>query len=312
VATLNGYLMLYDIRCNLIYNVFQLSDHDSKPLPIISLAHLPRSQNHLNPDIELINIGFGSNNHELGFWNVINASQDYLNPMVYFVSTYEENPIFKIPFLSHKDESFMNFNYKYSERSVYEYFSLMSSYNDVLSFLDDPLMKTQNHIKQTWLEESKHCLSKITRLFEYKNIVKKTVGFCQNSSSSNNQKAMENVFLTVGNDRNIRFWTIQNDVKGQCDKRKIGGHVNNADGKERLFKQEKNGDILIVHEYEKTLNNYQEKGNSTENCDIFEANFKYEEKASHKDWIEDVIYVEREKGSLIVTASRDHTIKVWK
>lgn len=313
MATLNGYLLLYDIRCNLIYNIFQLCDHDSKPLPIVSLGHVPRSQNYVNPDLELINIGFGSNNHELGFWNVINASQDHLNPLIYLVSTSEENPIFKIPYLSRKDELFTNFNYKYSERSVYEYFSLMSSYNDVLSFLDDPLMKTQNNIKQAWLEESKYSLSKITRLFEYKNIVKKTVGFCQNAGNSSNQKALENVLITVGNDRNIRFWTIQNEMKSQYDKRKLGGHINNADGRERLFKQEKNGDILIVHEYEKTLNNFQQQGKEhNESQELLDGQFKYDEKASHKDNIEDVLFMEREKGALIVTGSRDHTIKVWK
>jgi hypothetical protein len=267
----------------------------------------------VNPDLELINIGFGSNNHELGFWNVINASQDHLNPLIYLVSTSEENPIFKIPYLSRKDELFTNFNYKYSERSVYEYFSLMSSYNDVLSFLDDPLMKTQNNIKQAWLEESKYSLSKITRLFEYKNIVKKTVGFCQNAGNSSNQKALENVLITVGNDRNIRFWTIQNEMKSQYDKRKLGGHINNADGRERLFKQEKNGDILIVHEYEKTLNNFQQQGKEhNESQELLDGQFKYDEKASHKDNIEDVLFMEREKGALIVTGSRDHTIKVWK
>ena len=291
--------------------MFQLTDHDSKPLPIVSLSPLPRSQNLITPDIELINIGFGSNNHEIGFFNLINASQDYINPMIYFVSTCEENPIFKIPFLTHRDEMFTNFNYKYSERSVYEYFSLMSCNNDVLSFLDDPVMKTQNNIKQYWLDESKYCLSKITRLFEYRNIVKKTVGFCQNAgNSSNNQKTMENVFITVGNDRNIRYWTIQNDIKSS-DKRRLGGHINNADGKERLFKQEKNGDIFIIHEYEKTLNNIQQ-GKEHGEIEGEAAHFKYDEKAAHKDNIEDVIYVERDKGALIVTASRDHTIKIWK
>ena len=312
VATLNGYLMLYDLRCNLIYNIFQLCDHDNKPLPIISLGHLPKAQNHVCPDIELINIGFGSNNHELGFWNVINAAQDNLNPLIYMVSTYEENPIFKIPYLVKKEESFTNFNYKYSERSVYEYFSLMSSYNDVLSFLDDPLMRTQNNIKQVWLEESKYTLSRITRLFEYKNTVKKSVGFSQISGGSSNQKTLENVLITVGNDRNIRYWTIQGEMKGQFDKRRLGGHVNNADGRERLFKQEKNGDILIVHEFEKTLNTSVQQGRENESQELWEEGFRYDEKASHKDNIEDVLFVEREKGALIVTGSRDNTIKVWK
>lgn len=244
----------------------------------------------------------------MGFWNVLNSSQDYLNPLIYFVSTKEENPIFKVPFLTHRDESFTNFNYKYSERSIYEYFSLMSCYNDVLSFLDDPLMRTQNHIKQIWLEDSKHSLSKLTKLFEYRNIVKKTIGFSQIAGLSSSQKAYENVFITAGNDRNLRFWTLQGDLKGNYHKQRLGGHISNADGRERLYKQEKNGDIYIVHEYEKTLNSYQ-KDNPV---DIFDSGFKYDEKAAHKDNIEDVLFVEREKGGLVITASRDHTIKIWK
>lgn len=247
----------------------------------------------------------------MGFWDILNSSMDYINPRLYVVSTYEENPIFKIPYLAHKDEAFTNYNFKYSERSVYEYFSMLSSYNDVLSFLDDPLMKTQSHIKQMWMDESKHCLSRITRLFDYKNLVKKTLVFSQNISASTSQKTLESVFLTVGNDRNIRYWALQNEGKiAGYDKRKIGGVINNADGRERFVKQEKNGDVVILHEYERSLNSIQGSGSKNNSYEEYEN--KYNERAAHKDDIEDILFIEREKGALIVTCSRDHTIKVWK
>lgn len=117
------------------------------------------------------------------------------------------------------------------------------------------------------------------------------------------------MLLTVGNDRNIRYWTLQGDGKGLYDKKKAGGMINNADAREKFVKQEKNGDIIILHEYERTLNsvNSLQNANKNEECE-----YAYSERAAHKDDIEDILFIERERGALVVTASRDHSIKVWK
>lgn len=257
----------------------------------------------------------GSNNHEIGIYNVLNTDSDYLNPEYYFVSTFEETPTFKIPYLAHRkeEEAFTNSNYRYSERSVYEYFSFHSSYKDIVTFLDDPLIENENKIKSVWFKDSLNSLQKTTDLFKFRNIAKKVMNLPNEFvyQPANSKNILENVLITAGNDRNIRFWQLQNEVKGQKEVKKNSFQINCADGRERAYKQEKSGGITIVHEFEKNknFNSFYEQEN---NGNLNENGMRFDERICHKDAIEDVIYVEREKGVLVVSGSRDSTIKIWK
>jgi hypothetical protein len=56
---MNGYCMVYDLRCNLISNVFQLLGPDDHPLPIFSMANFKRETFLEGVDpTELVAIGF--------------------------------------------------------------------------------------------------------------------------------------------------------------------------------------------------------------------------------------------------------------
>lgn len=40
VGTMNGYILLYDIRCNLVSNIYEL-DCDGQNLPILTMQNVP-------------------------------------------------------------------------------------------------------------------------------------------------------------------------------------------------------------------------------------------------------------------------------
>ena len=289
-----------------MFNVF---DHNNEALPITSLSNFYVNSNFdekLITDSELLGIGLGSNNHEIGIWN-LNSFRENMNPEIYYVSTAEENPIFKIPFLKscRKSESFSNFNNSFSERSYFDGFSKIFPHNDILSYLSDPLMQNQTSIKEKWLMNSKNCYSNISSYFSSKDMAKKIIFLPQ---QGNNGKNCDNVMITAGNDRNIRYLNFTTDLKydNHYKKPMKGFHINNVDNKERGYTIERNGDIYICHEFEKKNEKKINGINDGQN------NFKIDEKAGHKDFIQDMIFCDREKGALLITASRDHTVKIWK
>ena len=114
---------MYDLRCNLISNVFQLLNADDQPLPIFSMANFNRINTLEGVEAtELTAIGFQSNNNEVGFWN-LNDLNEFVNPSIYLTCTDKKNVIIQNPKLRnlYKSEQFKNFNNKLEERFYYEF-----------------------------------------------------------------------------------------------------------------------------------------------------------------------------------------------
>lgn len=72
LGTLNGYCLLYDIRCNLLSHNYQLLNTNEEPLPIMSLSNFYRQSNIdiLNESKDLLAMSYVSDNHEVAMFNL--------------------------------------------------------------------------------------------------------------------------------------------------------------------------------------------------------------------------------------------------
>jgi hypothetical protein len=66
IGTINGYLLTYDIRCNLLSSVYQLMS-DNQSLPILSMYNVPMDSNETE---QLISICYPSKNYEFCNFNL--------------------------------------------------------------------------------------------------------------------------------------------------------------------------------------------------------------------------------------------------
>ncbi|CAD8193085.1 unnamed protein product [Paramecium octaurelia] len=296
IGTINGYLILYDIRSTMIVNLFQLLNHDDQALPIFSLAYMNRVSQFegMNSDSsKLVGIGYQSNNNEVGFWDLNKQNED-LNPALFLYCSDKKHPIIETPRLQSvlKSEQFINHNNNLSTQCHYDF--LNKSYQvDLISYLKDPLTSSERLAKDRWLRGTKNLYINLKSAFECKSTVTSLI--CLTSRIDNQRQ--ENTFITASTDRSIQSWTLNSDVAKQQDKNNdrefqtniISSPFNSI----RKFKQCPSGDVYVIQDYE--FKNQSNSGNSFE----------------HKDCVTDMIYLDHE-NSYLVTASRDHTIKIWK
>lgn len=72
IGTLNGYCLMYDLRCNLLSHNYLLLNTEEQPLPIMSLSNFYRYSNVdvLGKQNELLAMSFVSDNHEVAMFNL--------------------------------------------------------------------------------------------------------------------------------------------------------------------------------------------------------------------------------------------------
>lgn len=110
---MNGYCLVYDLRCNLISNVFQLLSPDDYPLPIYTMANFKRASILDGVDqTDLVAIGFQSNYNEVGFWN-LNDLNENLNPCIFLNCSDKRDIIIQNPRLKsfYKNEQVLFYKY---------------------------------------------------------------------------------------------------------------------------------------------------------------------------------------------------------
>jgi len=136
-------------------------------------------------------------------------------------------------------------------------------------------------------------------------------------SSTYIPKDYENFLLTAGNDLHVRYWNLTSGTNY---------HINNFDGKKRNYNTIP-GDITILNESlaKPELESSKDKNGAKKEDKSF-SDFQYKNgyslgpdkpvdkyflaSASHKDVINDMLFMD--KNDILVTCSRDHTIKLWK
>jgi len=310
IGTQRGHVLLYDIRTNLLTSMYQLSSE----APILSFANY----NPLSPGApvtsqdSLIGISFGSDYHEVGFWNFSDFNKVNKNPEIYLYSSLNSGAECSPSYLKDvtKSESVFNIRSSFSERRYYDYLAINSPDYNILSYFDDSIHQSQESQSEKWLQQSKSIYRHASTAFQYRNSAHKIV--CLPTFSPRElrnkvipAKEMQNVILTAGNDMNIRYWNLTSDKFYQ---------VYNVDGKKRSYNCTNTG-MLVYQEVfsndpDKTgFSAYQNKNG----CSLPVSNFVEKNvlaQAGHKDTINDILVAE--KNEMLITCSRDKTIKIWK
>eukprot|EP00330_Aristerostoma_sp_ATCC50986_P000575 CAMPEP_0114580172 /NCGR_PEP_ID=MMETSP0125-20121206/4511_1 /TAXON_ID=485358 ORGANISM="Aristerostoma sp., Strain ATCC 50986" /NCGR_SAMPLE_ID=MMETSP0125 /ASSEMBLY_ACC=CAM_ASM_000245 /LENGTH=293 /DNA_ID=CAMNT_0001771575 /DNA_START=3547 /DNA_END=4428 /DNA_ORIENTATION=+ len=243
IGTYGGSILLYDIRANLITNIYQLN----REAPILSLCnyHPLRPGNPVSAQDTLIGCSFGSDYHEVGFWNFNEFNRDAKNPDYYLFSS--PNPSVECSPAYLKDytqyESLFNIRNSFSERVYYDNFSIKSTTYNILNYFSDSISSRQETQREKWLSNSKNIYSRTTRNAAYKNSAHKIVCTPNFASDSLRKRVIppkdsQNLVFTAGNDLNLRYWNFSNN---KCY------HVHNSDGRRRQYRVT-NTDMVLYHE----------------------------------------------------------------
>jgi len=206
-------------------------------------------------------------------------------------------------------ESIFNIRNSFSERVYYDNLAIKSPIYNILNYFSDSIKSSQDLQREKWMASSKNIYSQISRAFTYKNSAHKIVcvpNFSNRELRSNTvpSKDHQNIVFTAGNDLNIRYWNLSTD---KCY------HIHNADGRRRTTRVT-NTDIIIYHEVGSTEADktgfapYQYKNGYTLNNGTSDKQILAQ--AGHKDVINDILVMDR--NEILVTCSRDKTIKVWR
>ncbi|KRX03780.1 WD40-repeat-containing domain [Pseudocohnilembus persalinus] len=312
IGTLNGYCLTYDIRCNMVSTFSQLVDSNDQPLPIMSMSNFYK---YVNVDTmesfnDLVAISYASNNNEVAFFNLDTTQTQQAS--IYMLSTNDQNEIYKSPQLKVLNEK--EGSYSLKDMFNYNFIPNFTNQVDVLQYLKDPLVIKQSRLQQEWLDNSKNCYTNISNIYSNENYANKVICYPPHPQQTGfSNKNQENYILTAGNDRNIRFTPIISDplkVDPRHQQFVRGFHVCNVENKDKAFKQVKAGDLNVLHEFDKQSLNFKLQNHKKE--DIPPSFNKMDKRVFHTDSICDMSLVQRNNGQLLITASRDKTIKIWK
>lgn len=161
VGTINGYLLTYDVRCNLLSAVHQICS-ENQSLPVMSLHNIPMESSETD---ELVAVCYPAKNYEFCYFNMNDPSSEEVAPVQLFTSGGQEDIVVS-PYLNNrtKQESFMNCSNSLSERSYYKFLPSFYDRIDILEYLKDPLNQKANITKERWLSSSKQRYSQITSI----------------------------------------------------------------------------------------------------------------------------------------------------
>ena len=203
-----------------------------------------------------------------------------------------------------KFEPIFNIRNSLKERAEYNNLASQASVHKVLDYFID------ERNPQHWLFKPNHSAESLSKVHMNKNSVHKIVCTPNFTPSqlrhpSSWHKDLHNVIFTVGSDMNIRYWNLTDEKYH---------HIYNVDGMRRRY-QVIESDYLLVREG--LTENFEKKSNNLTQS-IYEKNggeevlrgFHPLKHAGHRDRINDLLVLE--KNEMIVTCSRDKTIKVWK
>jgi len=291
VGTDRGYVMLYDLRANAVIGSCQLSNE----APILSLANYhPIHDGPLSAQETMTAVSFGSNYHEVGFWDFNKFENETLSPELYFYALPNAQVECRPAYMKDmkKMEPLFQVKNVLKDKIDYSYMSRQPKMSNISQLFDDPMIELQGKYNE------KRFSGLGQRGSRYKNSVHKIVSTPSFSSTHMKNsitwhKDLQNIVFTAGNDTNIRYWNLTEEQYYQ---------IYNADGRRRDYK---------VLESDYTV--YKEVivgGEGMTDSQKKESEYKMLMETGHLDRINDLLVLE--KNEMIVSCSRDKTIKIWK
>lgn len=138
IGTMSGYLLVYDVRCNLISSIFQLNSKST----ITDLQRYPHSGEN-----ECISMSLAGDNHCITTFNM-GTFNEVIMPSLEFNSQKHHGSIHQPQYLKNKQkyEQFINYNHKYNMKTsnLLDLHRDSHDINQIIQYLSDPIQINQN------------------------------------------------------------------------------------------------------------------------------------------------------------------------
>ena len=352
ISTYKGYVLCHDIRTNTTMSTSRLT-YEKKLVPVVSINQFvphTRFRNFRDPsEKHFITLTYPSKCNQFSVFPVPTANQGSLNPKIHFESRTEtktSKPI-EFPMLEvvTSKEVVLDYDYVCDER--FEYFDkLYLSQNNTFALGQTFHLRSAKSLAGLYTDNfhmqkmiiKKECLKNFSDIMQTQSSMGEnnmTINKVLNMPSSNAPRdvVMDNIILSAGTDRNIRFMTLGNELEklqpfGEEYDSFNCYHLSNMDNQTRNFRYVYSPDSCILKEsigtggpQQFTLSDAQGEGqqslrNPKNGLSYYHNCFLSHRKTSdtlpgHSAAINDLIVMENREGLLIVSCGDDNSIKVW-
>ena len=357
ISTYKGYLMTHDVRTNLIINTRKLV-YEKKQTPILSANPFMKHTKFMNMNDDnhkdLITLTYPSKSNQFSIFP-IHFNTKLVNPLIHFEQkneTKNSKPI-EFPTLEDVTQTEASLDYESANDGRYEYlkqltlnkdgiFKLGKAFyirraKDVLGLYTDPIHGAKLDHKKECLKNFSDVMQTLGSMGECNRTHNKILTLPTVKRSSDIKVDMENVILTAGTDRNIRFMTMGNEF----DKVSVNEeydwfnsyHLSNIDDQPRSFRYIYSQGTCILKESDLdskllsfNLNEaYGESQQSFKNpkngLSYYHNSFLSQRKTSdtlpgHSSGINDILIMEYKidqngSSNIVVSCSDDSTVKIW-
>lgn len=352
ISTYKGYILCHDIRSNTTMSTSRLT-YEKKLVPVVSISQFNPLTSFKNfndsSERQFITVTYPSKCNQFSVFTVPGNIHRNFNPKIHFESRTEtktSKPI-EFPMLEcvTSKEVVLNYDYVCDERFDYlnqlylsqqNTFSLGKSFHlrsvkSIAGLYTDNFHLTKLAIKKECLKNFADVLQTQSSMGENNMTVNKVLSIPSSDVPMGTQ--MDNIFLTAGTDRNIRFMSLGNELEkiqsfGEEYESYNCYHLSNMDNQTRNFKYVYSRDTCILKEsigssdsQQFTLSDAQSQSqvsmrNPRNGLSYYHNTFLSQRKTSdtlpgHSAAINDIITLEHKEGLFIISCGDDNSIKVW-
>lgn len=355
IATYKGYLISHDIKTNMATSTYRLI-YDNNQIPIISVNQfLPftkfKNINELSSMNMLLSLTYPSKCNQFSIFDTNQSSQLTRNPKLHFESGRQETETTRpteVPILEDvtQKEKILDINAFCDERFDYLKEIYMNSTNQfclgkifkvrsvdsIVNLYTDIFHKQKLSIKEECLNNFTSVMQTLSAMGECNMTINKILSIPNFPVSS--QIAVDNILLTGGTDRNLRFINLGNDFDHIDQLQAEFGtfnsyHLSNMDNVQRSYRFSYSHDTCLLKEYSQTsmggqglsmqessIESSLQPGQSRNGLSYYHNNFLSQRKTSdtlpgHSATINDMILMEHNEALLVISCGDDGSIKVW-
>ena len=247
LGTLGGYLMIYDLRYNLLS---QQSKHFTRA-PVTTLATFkPQfgnlTLNHCDASTPMVLVGTGGSNYEVSLLNLDSGAVEVL--MTVDDRQSKESFIGGLPVVpSYMRESvffesdLQGVKKNETNRSLLaRYLATHSNAKEFGKLMNYQQQALVRNLDEDWLKNSKNRFMNVKTAYESSNACRK-IFVPRIGKSLLDRTETTNFAITGGNDRKLRFWDFTNlKKKSYC--------INSPNDDEAIYSEEHQGETMVIQE----------------------------------------------------------------
>jgi hypothetical protein len=355
IATYKGYLISHDIKTNMTTSTYRLI-YDNNQIPIVSVSQFWPCTNFKNISESssknmFVTLTYPSKCNQFSVFDTNQSSQLTRNPKLHFESGRLESETTRpteVPIMEDvtQKEKILDINAFCDERFDYlkeiymnpsNQFGLgkafkIRSVDSIVNLYTDIFHKQKLSIKEECLKNFTSVMQTLSAMGECNMTINKILSIPNVAVPS--QMTVDNILLTGGTDRNLRFINLGNDFENIDQLQSEYGpfnayHLSNMDNVPRNFRFSYSHETCLLKEYalsglggsgmanlEGSMEGSNSSGQSRNGLSFYHNNFLSQRKTSdtlpgHSATINDMILMEHNEALLVISCGDDGTIKVW-